>query len=59
MSKDELIAAGYNINSKYETLVSLPLLIENMTETVSQYYVRCDEVVQSLIKTIEPKGSNI
>lgn len=59
MSIDELIAAGYNINSKYETLVSLPLLIKNMTETVSQYYVRCDEVVQSLIKTTEPKGNGI
>jgi len=59
MSTDELIAAGFNINSKYEALVSLPQLIDNMTETVEQYYTRCDEVVQNLIKTTEFKGTYI
>lgn len=57
MSNEELIAASFNINSKYEALVSLPILIENMTETVEQYYIRCDEVIQNLIKTTEPKGN--
>lgn len=56
MTNDELIAAGFNINSKYEALVSLSLLIENMTETVEQYYIRCDELVQTLIKTTESKS---
>jgi len=58
MNNDELIAAGFNINSKYEALVSLSLLIENMIETVEQYYIRCDDVVQNLIKTTESKGNN-
>lgn len=58
MSNDELLAAGFNINSKYEALVPLPLLIENISETVEQYYVRCDEVVQNLIKTTESIGKN-
>lgn len=57
MSNGELIAAGFNINSKYEALVTLPLLIENITETVEQYYVRCDEVIQNLIKITEPGGN--
>lgn len=57
MNNDELIAAGYNINSKYDALVPLPLIIANMTETVEQYYVRCDEVVQNVVKTTEPEGN--
>lgn len=57
MSNGELIAAGFNINSEYEALVTLPLLIENITETVEQYYVRCDDVVQHLIKITEPRGN--
>lgn len=58
MSIEELITAGFNINSKYEALVSLPFLLENMTETVEQYYIRCDEVIQNLIKSTEPKGNH-
>jgi hypothetical protein len=58
MSIEELITAGFNINSKYEALVSLPFLVENMSETVEQYYIRCDEVIQNLIKSTEPKGNN-
>lgn len=56
MNIDELIDAGFNINSKYESLVSLSLLIENMSETVEQYYFRSNEIVQHLIKTTESKG---
>lgn len=59
MTNDELIAAGFNINSNYEALVSLSLLIESISETVEQYYIRCDEVVQTLIKTTESKGKII
>ncbi|KAL4112181.1 hypothetical protein QTP88_016018 [Uroleucon formosanum] len=59
MSNEELITAGFNINSKYEALVSLPFLIDNMSETVEQYYIRCDEVIQNLIKSTEPKGGDI
>lgn len=57
MSNEELIAAGFNINAKYEALVSLQFLIDNMSETVEQYYIRCDEVIQNLIKSTEPKGN--
>jgi len=59
MSNEELIAAGFNINSKYEALVSLPFLIDNMSETVEQYYIRCDDVIQNLIKSTEPKGNKL
>lgn len=56
MNNNELIDAGFNINYKYESLVSLPVLIKNMSETVEQYYIRCNEVVQNLIKITEPEG---
>lgn len=59
MNYDELIAAGFNINSKYEALVPLLQLNDKITETVEQYYMRCDNVVQNLIKTTELKGNDI
>lgn len=59
MSNDELMTAGFNINFKYEALLTLPLLVESMTETVEQYYIRCNEVVQNLIKATEPEGNTI
>ncbi|XP_050431445.1 protein UBASH3A homolog [Adelges cooleyi] len=59
MTNEELIAAGYNINSKYSPLVPLPLLLENVSETVEQYYMRCDEVVQAFIKSTENKGGDM
>lgn len=59
MNNDELITAGFNINFKYEALVTLPFLVKSMTETVEQYYIRCNEVVQSLIKATESEGNTI
>jgi len=59
MNNDELIAAGFNVNSKYEALVPLSQLSNSATETVEQYHIRCDEVVQNLIKTTEGNGIKI
>lgn len=56
MNNDELKTAGFNINFEYEAQISLSQLVDNMTETVEQYYLRCDNVVQNLIKTTELKG---
>ncbi|XP_050524014.1 protein UBASH3A homolog [Daktulosphaira vitifoliae] len=59
MTYEELITAGFNINSNYVPIISLSLLIENMSETIEQYYLRCDTVVQALIKTTENKTGDL
>lgn len=56
MNNDELKTAGFNINFEYEAQMSLSQLVNNITETVEKYYLRCDKVVQNLIKTTELKG---
>lgn len=57
MSNDELIDAGFNVDPEYVPVLSLSFLVDNMSETVEEYYTRCLEVVQNLIKTSDPEGN--
>lgn len=56
MTNNELIAAGYNIDTNYEPLIPRDKLKNDVKETCEQYYQRNYEVVKSILATVEEQG---
>lgn len=57
MTDNELIAAGYNIDTTYEPMISRDDLKNHLKENCDQYYTRNYEVVKKSLKTSEEQGT--
>ena len=57
MSEDELVEAGFKIDTQYQPLISREQLNEHMDESCSQYYNRNYQFLQHILKENEDKGT--
>lgn len=57
MTDDELIEAGFKIDTQYQPLISREQLNDHIDETCSQYYDRNFNVMKHILKLNENKGT--
>lgn len=56
MTDEELTAAGYRIDKKYQPLISREALKDHLKETCYQYYERNFEVMQHVLNITGERG---
>ena len=57
MTDEELIEAGFKVDTNYQALISREQMKDHMNESCSQFYDRSFKVMEHVLKLTENKGT--